>query len=122
MKHPASKPFPQATLPLPTPEALERVVKGPRSRCLITGCALVLGNAHAWGDLHSLGGLFIFHSTDPNNEWLDHSGGAIQWRDHKSLRIKEPAAYFWRRGVFVIAGSACELNPKAHNFLSSAPF
>lgn len=82
--------------------------------CLITGCALINGSSAVHGDLHDMGGVYIFNSCLYEGEaaWTDideHICG-------KQLDITN-AEYFERRGVFVISKSTANLSKTAWDYI-----
>ncbi|MGD9674519.1 MAG: hypothetical protein AB7U98_13685 [Candidatus Nitrosocosmicus sp.] len=89
-------------------------------QCVITGCAMQVGNAYAWGDLHELGDTWIFNGVptkDARMVWVHYPPAA----DQKILIVTNPDATFTRRGLCVIPKSCAELNLVAKRHIAGAP-
>ncbi len=90
-----------------------------RPRCLITGCELVLApyGATAHGDLHQVGGAYVFNAV------RDESG-ETSWNydaPRSDRVIYVDSDWFERKGVIVIAAEDVRLSDPARNFIESAP-
>ena len=86
--------------------------------CIITGCALVHGNAWVAGDLYmpsAEGDTLVFVGNQQNGEpvWIY---SAPQY----SKRL-EPFSFWDKRGIFVIRKDQANLNQAALDYIGRAP-
>jgi len=89
------------------------------SRCLITGCELIVhGQKWCHGDLHLCGGCYVFNAClygmprDTAWAYKDFPG-----EDRMILRVN--GDYFERRGVIVVPIPESLLNAKAQAYLDT---
>ena len=96
---------------------LDEFLEKAQPECIITGCGLVSGNAWNWGDLHTFGGLWIFHGASHAVEWLSFDA-TVRQAQERCLILESDATFFQRRGVFVIAKKGARLNGRAKEYLN----
>ena len=92
--------------------------------CIVTGCALIDGPLEdwCWGDLHEVGGTYVFNAVLDEGETAWHPCG----KDSADWLLGRPVAtvsgdYFERRGVIVMSSIFVELNEAARARLEWTP-
>lgn len=83
-----------------------------RSKCVITGCYLFDLNtgAHAYGDLHEIGGCYVLNSCAPR------AFGPVGAHE-RCLTIKHGHDHFERRDVYIVAKDSAYFNQTALDYL-----
>ncbi len=99
--------------------------------CLITGCDLVdvAGGRWVHGDLHAVGGAFVFNACLHRKDCLAEKqvAGETAWEygggteeGSKLLVLLPHAQTFERRGVIVVAKNQASFNKAAEDYLLGA--
>ena len=92
-------------------------MQGPE--CLITGCELIIREEGKMlhGDLHALGGTWIFNGVVNDFEALWHFKDELLDRRFSPYVLTLHGPYFERRGVIVFDPLHCTPNPAAMAYL-----
>lgn len=81
--------------------------------CIITGCAATNGHERVGGDLHMIGGSYVFNATRDKF-------GEVAWGDThytKQVDFSKARHIFEKHGVIVAPVSQCELNQEAADYV-----
>mgnify|MGYP000544189706 CR=1 FL=1 len=94
--------------------------------CIITGCALLDTEQERWlwGDLHLVGGVWVFNGCQRSCEaaWTYQHAKQLSPAQHiLILRKGDEGVFFERRGVAIIAPTAAYLNPAARDYVMGSP-
>lgn len=87
------------------------------STCLITGCELVAQGKWCHGDLHAVGGAYVFNAYHVQGAEAYWQYDNLPGDERMILRID--GDYFERRGVIVMAQTAGVLNDRAAKYVST---
>lgn len=88
--------------------------------CVITGCKAINGNLEVGGDLHLIGGAYVFNA-------ITNGQGEAAWAvytkrtySHYRKEIDFSGAFnmFERRGVLVAPVEQCALNQEAQEYIN----
>lgn len=89
------------------------------NRCLITGCRFVDPRfpRFVWGDLHEIGGAFVFRANRDSKGEVDWSHKDVP-EDGRRAVVFRGIDLFVRDGVIVAPVEDCRLNAEAAEYIA----